>query len=254
MPDPKRELSRLLKGLTFGRRLLYYPEIDSTNRLGRDLAGSDQGRADLHGTVILADFQTHGRGRMDRTWSSPPGVNLIFSLVLKTGLQPRDSFRATMAGSISMARAIEEVCGLKPLIKWPNDLYLEDRKLAGVLTELAGPELAWTVIGIGLNVGAHPPGVGAIHLDQVLGEKVDRLFVFYAFLNDYQKIHDSGWDREAVRRAWKERSYTLGRQVTVKDGESTVSGRAVDIDRDGALILETESGARRIVCGDVITR
>jgi BirA family biotin operon repressor/biotin-[acetyl-CoA-carboxylase] ligase len=158
-----------------------------------------------------------------------------------------------MAAAVAMARAVEKETGLKPLIKWPNDLYLSGRKLAGVLTEIKprGKALEWAVVGLGLNVSAHPPGVGATNLEEAASSPVDRLKLLDRFLNELEDLLKTNLDAEEIRREWKKRSFSLGREVEVVDGQERVRGRALDIDQEGALLVRTDKGERRIVSGDL---
>jgi len=239
-------------GLTagfLGRPVRFLERIDSTNRLAKELAA--QGA--LSGTLVLADFQTRGRGRLARSWEAPAGSSLLLSLILKPEIPLRSAFRLTMAAAVALARAVEEETGLSPLIKWPNDLYLKGRKLAGILTEVKprGEGLRWAVIGLGLNVSAHPPGLPAIDLEEAASAPVDRLKLLDRFLHRLEELYQAGLEAGPLREEWKKRSYSLGREVEVKDGEETVRGRALDIDGEGALLVRTARGARRVVSGDL---
>ena len=241
-------LEQALEGVVPAERVHFFPEIDSTNRLAKELAQSGC----PEWTLVLADFQSRGRGRLDRTWESPPGANLMLSLVLRPGLELGHAFLPTMAAAVSMARAVEAETGLRPLLKWPNDLFLKGRKLAGVLTELkaAKGRVEWAVVGLGLNVSAHPPGLGATDLARELGRSVDRAALVRGYLMELKER--AGADPETLRQEWTGLSYTLGRRVTVDDQGKKVTGLAIGIDEQGALILETEQGRERVVCGDLV--
>lgn len=239
-----------LVGLTtrcLGRVHHHYQTLDSTNRAAKEMAA----HGEPGGVLVTADFQTAGRGRLDRRWESPPGSSIMASLILRPELNLRDSFRLTMAAAAAFSLAVERVAGLVPLIKWPNDLYLNDRKLAGVLTEIKGRDrLDWAVVGLGMNISAAPPEVGAIHLVESLGAPVDRGEILAAGLNIMEGFLDRNLAPAELRSVWLDRSLLLGREVTIIDGEDRIAGAAVDLDADGALVVETETGRRAIRAGD----
>ncbi len=242
-------IAAALKTRWLGRTVYFYEEIDSTNRAAKDLAG----RGARSGTLVAADYQTQGRGRLNRVWRSPPGANLLFSLILRPELELRSFFRMTMAAAVSLAKAVFDLTGLEPRVKWPNDLILKGLKLAGVLTEISGQAqvLDWAVVGVGLNVNASPPQEKAVCLAQVLGRPVDRLELLSAFLIHLEEWLDAGLPVEKIRGQWRRLCLTLGQSVSVDDGSERIKGLAVDIDPEGALLIETEAGLRRVVCGDL---
>lgn len=236
-----------------GRPVHYFEQTDSTNLRAKELAAT--GAAD--GTLVLADSQTSGRGRLDRAWASPPGANLLLSIILRPNLALGSFFRLTMAAAVALARAVEELTDLAPLIKWPNDLYLDEAKLAGILTEISGQAegLDWAVVGVGVNVNAAPElktgDYRAASLADLTGRRVDRLELLNLFLLRLEEMVEAGLPPQELRQHWLARSMTIGRRVTVADRGRNVTGLAQDIDGDGALILETDDGLVRVVSGDV---
>ena len=241
-------LTEALRDIAPEGRVIFFPEIDSTNRAARELAA--QGVPS--GTLVAADYQTQGRGRLDRVWQSPPGANLMFSLVLRPNLEVGRAFNLTMAAAVSMARAVKKVTGLQPLLKWPNDLFLDGKKLAGVLTELKASKgkIDWAVIGVGLNTSAHPPDVEAVDLAGELGRPVDRFAILRGFVGEMNLRVEM--DPERLRQEWTELSWTLGRKVVVQDNGDRLSGLARGIDEQGALLLESGGRVRKVVCGDLV--
>ncbi len=193
-----------------------YGSIESTQKIAAGLP---------IGSVVLADEQTAGRGRLDRHWEAPPGTGLLVTYVL----QPRRLI--VFAAGVAAA----EACGPDVRLKWPNDLVRDDRKLGGVLAELkAGRAL----VGIGINLTWSPPGAAQLNADRelVLAD-LSRLLPTWALAPD-----------DEILAAWRERSWTLGQTVRVElDGE-TFEGLAEDIDADGALIVD----GRRVIAGDVV--
>ena len=248
-PDPlPKGLEKALEGVVPLERVWFFKETGSTNALAKNMVA--RGAPDR--TLLVTDFQTRGRGRLDRTWESPPGANLMFSLIQRPDLELTQAFSLTLAAALSMARAVERLTGLEPLLKWPNDIFLDGRKLAGVLTELKAEKsrVAWAVVGVGLNVSAHPPGLKAIDLAARLGRAVDRFALLAEFLVEMDRR--AGALPEELRREWTELSYTLGRRVTVDDQGRRVTGKAVSLEPDGALVIETGKGLERVRCGDLV--
>ncbi len=217
-------------------RVQVVPVTGSTNS---DLLAKAQSGAP-HGTVLVADHQTAGRGRLDRTWDAPPGTNLLVSILFRgadgqVAVVPQ---AATQRVAVAAARACEAVAGVRPVLKWPNDLLLDDRKLAGILAQ-GGPGLEFVVVGLGLNVGWAPEGGARLpsgSRDDVLGALL-------------QALNDLPADVGAEHRA---RLGTLGQAVRVELSGGSFDGVAVDLDDIGRLIVDTGSGRRVVDAGDVI--
>jgi BirA family transcriptional regulator, biotin operon repressor / biotin---[acetyl-CoA-carboxylase] ligase len=231
------------------------------------------------GVVVVADHQTTGRGRRDRTWLAPPGGSLLLSVLLRP--PSRVASATTMATAVALAEAVEEVAGISPGLKWPNDLVVAgedgERKLAGILAEADWPasatisagwkapsahERAVVVVGVGINV-SWPEGDEtvrdvadtAVALNWVTPERVDRVDLLVAFLRrldrSYGELVSQG--PETVMGEWRHRSVTLGRRVRVDLGTDDVDGTAVDVTAEGHLVVETPGGRRRtLAVGDVI--
>jgi BirA family biotin operon repressor/biotin-[acetyl-CoA-carboxylase] ligase len=217
----------------------HHDSLDSTNRRARDLAREGADR-----TVVVADGQTGGRGRRDREWTSPRG-GIYLSVVRRPDRPPGDAALFTLAGAVATARAARAL-GVDARIKWPNDVLVGDRKLAGVLTEsaTAGERLEWVVVGVGVNVTA--PVEGAAGLDEA--GAVDRPAFVASLLRAFDAVLDAG----EVVEAWRDLAATLGRRVRVETPEGTVVGEAVDVTDDppGSLVIETEAGPRTVSVGD----
>jgi len=217
---------------------------DSTNRVVSQLAGEGAGE----GVVVASDLQTAGRGRLDRTWEAEPGAALLVSLLLRPeGLPVRKWHLATMAAGLAASDACWSVAGVRPDLKWPNDLLLGEAKLAGILAEATEGAL---VVGMGLNVHAAPPA--AAWLDQAAGYRVGRAELLTAWLSTLDRLLDR-WDEVAER--YRAECATVGRQVVVEQHGSTIRGLAVGIDDDGRLEVVPEtpaSSAIVISAGDVV--
>jgi BirA family biotin operon repressor/biotin-[acetyl-CoA-carboxylase] ligase len=250
------ELRPLLTTHDVGQVLHWYEEIGSTNDRARELA--EEGAE--HGEVVIAEAQTAGRGRRGRLWASPARKNLYFSVILRPDLPPARAPELTLVASVALCDALRQA-GVQAGIKWPNDLLASERKIAGILTELAAEadRVHWVVIGAGINVNAReedfPEELRGEATSVLLerGEPAPRALFAAACLTALE-----GWiDRHAeegfavVREAWRERSTTLGREVTVRTDGREIVGIAEDIDEAGALLVRGPAGLERILAGDV---
>jgi BirA family biotin operon repressor/biotin-[acetyl-CoA-carboxylase] ligase len=243
-----------------GREIVYTKKTVSTNRDALRLA--KDGAAD--GTVVIAEEQTGGRGRLNRTWISRAGENVLMSIILRPHIALESSFQLTMIASLAVVSAIEEVAGLKATIKWPNDLFVGGRKVCGILTELHGEGrfVAVAVVGIGINVGSNPnitdPNVApATNLVAESGKSISRTALIGALLESldsrYQMLQHG--DPTAIINDWMRHSLIIGKLVTVSDAHGSIRGVAESIDAEGRLILLLSDGTRKkIISGDVTLR
>jgi len=251
------ELRPLLNTHDLGREVHWYEEIGSTNDAAKELAaeGAD------HGEVVVAEAQTSGRGRRGRPWSSPPRRNLYLSVVLRPDLPPARAPELTLVASVAVCDAIRQA-GVDVGIKWPNDLLASGRKIAGILTELAADpdRVQWAVIGIGVNVNTRaedfPDDLRSEATSILLerGGPAPRALFAAACLTALEEWLDRHAEEgfEVVRRAWRERSVTLGRRVSVRADDREVVGVAEDVDAQGALLVQDDEGAvHRFLAADV---
>jgi len=241
---PERVLQDLASTTRFTDvRLL--DRIDSTNRVAVEAAAAGA----PEGLVVAADHQTQGRGRLGRRWDAPPGMALLVSVLLRpAGLPPERSQLVTAAVALAAADACGLVAGFTPELKWPNDLLVGDRKLAGVLAERAGDAV---VAGIGLNVRAAPPGAAAA--EEVAGHPVAREDLLVTLLRGLDR-RCGRWDEVAAE--YRRRLATVGRRVRV-DGPpgGPLVGTATGVDPDGRLLVAVGSGAAApvaVFAGDVL--
>jgi len=227
--------------LSVDYRIEHHASVDSTNRRARKIARAGHDRV-----AVVADEQTAGRGRRGRTWDSPAG-GIYISVVRRPDRPAGDAPLFTLAGAVAVARAARER-GIGARIKWPNDVLVDGRKLAGVLVEsgTAGDRLAWVVVGVGTNVATPAVDGAAGLIERLEGGTVDRPSFVADVLTAFDAVADDG---QATLSAWREFSDTLGRRVRVETPDGEVVGEAVDVDR-GALIVATGSGRRRIAVGD----
>ncbi|GAA0677245.1 biotin--[acetyl-CoA-carboxylase] ligase [Natronoarchaeum mannanilyticum] len=221
----------------------YHESVPSTNAVARDLA--DDGASDV---VVLADEQTGGRGRLDREWSSPSG-GVWLSIVLRPDLPPARVPVITLAAAVAITDAAREA-GVDAEIKWPNDVLVGERKLAGILTEMEGEadRVSWVIPGLGINanVDAEELPEGATSIQAEVGVIERRLFV-QRLLERFDELRS---DPEAVLDAWRERASTLGRDVRVETPDGVVEGEAIDVELPGTLLVETDDGVVRVHAGD----
>ncbi len=248
-----------LEGTIFSGKLRHLQSLDSTNRLAKDLAAGGA----PEGTVVLAEKQTSGRGRMGRSWLSAKGSSLTFSVLLRPGLTPDRVFTLTMTLALAAASGIQETAGVSPGLKWPNDLYLGGGKIGGILTEFSVREdlVAYAILGLGLNVSWHPwegsSAREATSISAEAGRRVNRADLLVSLLRNlhayYEDIMNGRVSRYVAR--WNELSIVLGRSVRVETDSGIVNGIAEGIDACGALVVRDETGAERLIlCGDVSLR
>jgi BirA family biotin operon repressor/biotin-[acetyl-CoA-carboxylase] ligase len=238
---PERVRSLLGSGTRF-TTIESFPSIDSTNRLvtERAAAGAPEG------LVVTAELQTAGRGRLDRSWEAEAGAALLVSVLLRPADLPVSRwFLLGAAAGVAARDACRQVAGFSPDLKWPNDLLVGERKLAGILAEATGTA---AVVGMGLNVHGAPPA--AAWADQSAGRRLDRATLLAAWLRGLDgRLGD--WDR--LLADYREACSTLGREVVVEQGSGRLRGRAEGIDHDGRLMLRLAGGASVVVAaGDVI--
>ena len=251
-------LARLGHTRVIGRAIRVFKQTDSTSDIARRLAddGVDEG------VVVFAESQTKGRGRLGRQWISSAGKGLWLSVVLRPSLPPQQATQLTVAAAVALARAVEGQTGLQPAIKWPNDLLLDGRKVAGILTEMnAELERVHSVIlGLGLNVNQvaadFPPTLRpqVTSLSLSAGTPIDRPALAARLLAELDSAYARICDRQFATLAeeWERRCTTLGRRVVIQCGGRRLAGHAEALDDEGALLLRTEHGRlERIVGGDV---
>ena len=253
------EVRAYLDSSRIGERLEYLKTTTSTNADAFRLA--EEGA--IEGTVVVADSQTGGKGRRGRIWSSPAGVNLYCSVVLRPSVMPHEAPQLTFISAVAVARAIELTTKLTPEIKWPNDLLISGKKVAGLLNEMSAETdgINFVILGIGVNlnmtVNQFPDDLRQPATSLLLesGEPVDRSRFTGIMLNELNRLyadfltHGFG----PVREEWQQRCNANGRQVIVSDsGTDCTGGRFIGIDVDGALLLRSDDNVlHRITCGDV---
>jgi BirA family biotin operon repressor/biotin-[acetyl-CoA-carboxylase] ligase len=248
-----------LRTRVIGRNIKYFANIPSTSYYARELA--EQGGDDLHGTLIIAREQTGGMGRLGRAWSSPNG-GIWATLILEPAIPLEKIFMLTVAGSVAIAKVLRKKYQLGGLIKWPNDIMIEDKKVAGLLVEVNSHEgkLDYCLLGFGINVNVPLESIDSqvrsrvASISDELGYMVNPAKLLAeclkAFENRYEQIEDGEYD--SVLREWKGLSATLGRRVQVNTLSSVFEGEAIDIDKNGTLFVRKDNGTvERVIAGDV---
>ncbi len=231
----------------------YFDTVDSTNTLCARLARSGA----PEGTLVTAESQTKGRGRGGRSWYSPPGTSLYLSLLLRPDRGTAEAQRLTMVASVALAEVLRETCQVNALIKWPNDLFINGRKVAGILVEAEskGGSMDWMVLGIGLNVNTETFPQELTHratsLSRETGTTWCRTTLLIHLLLKMESLY-LNWlkgETEELFSKWRGMSYTLGRRVKTEQG---FTGYAEEVTPQGGLIIRGERGDRLVVnAGDV---
>jgi BirA family biotin operon repressor/biotin-[acetyl-CoA-carboxylase] ligase len=250
--------SRLPRVKIVGRDIRVFQETTSTNDVVEKLARDGV----KEGVVVFAESQTKGRGRLGRKWISPSNKGLWFSVLLRPDLRPQAATQLTVAAATAVSRAIRSQTNIVPEIKWPNDILVRGKKVAGILTELSAEldQVKYLILGMGidvnLNVSEFPADLRktATSLKIETGRALHRAELATAILNeldiDYARICSGQF--ESVANEWEESCATLGRNVAIHVGDRTIQGRAESLDSEGALLVRTQHGRlERIIGGDV---
>jgi BirA family transcriptional regulator, biotin operon repressor / biotin---[acetyl-CoA-carboxylase] ligase len=252
------EIQPILGTKWLGKKIHYFDSIDSTNSTAYRLALEGAGE----GEAVIAEAQGKGRGRLGRPWVSPPFSNLYLSVILRPKLPPHRASLITFMAAVAAANAIEKYSGLTPLIKWPNDLLLKKRKVAGLLNEIHSEtdRIHFVILGMGVNLNMDKESFPrelrpkATSLKSEMGRPVSRKDFVCSLLKELEQWYEVFLKEGGgpVLQAWRDRAQIEGKRVRVTSFGDVLIGRAIDVDSDGALILETRRGEqKRIVAGDI---
>ena len=231
----------------------FVDEVDSTNRVLLDRARDGA----PHGLVLVADHQTGGRGRLDRRWEAQPGAALLVSVLLRPELAVDRLHLLTVAAALAAREACAEVAGVSPELKWPNDLLLDrdgvPAKLAGLLAEsiVDGERAAAVVIGMGLNLRSAKMPEGAVALDDMTDQRVDRDRLLDCWLHAFGRRLGI-WDESTLLADYRAACSTIGKSVRVDLPGRLLQGVAVGVDDDARLELQTPNGSEVVAAGDVV--
>ncbi len=256
-----QEIQRGLSTNYIGKEIHYFPELKSTNIMAKEKALHIEERI-AEGTLIITERQSAGKGRLGREWFSPAG-GIWLSIILYPQLSPSYISRITLMTAVAAVKAIEICTQIEPQIKWPNDILINEKKVCGILTEMSAELdiINWVVVGIGVNVNIDhqrfPEDIQAntISLKEVSGEEVLRVKLAQTFLQEFEKYYEKLKRKEfsSILKEWKLYSHTLGKKIRVDMGERIITGEAIDINEEGALILKKEDGELiKIISGTIL--
>ncbi|HUU40904.1 MAG TPA: biotin--[acetyl-CoA-carboxylase] ligase [Desulfatiglandales bacterium] len=255
--DELQDIINKLPGSLFSRHVYCFFSIESTNVYAKELAKS--GAAE--GSLVIAERQTRGQGRMGRPWHSPSCSNLLFSIIFRPPFSIDRAFSLTMIAALAVVDAINKITGLSALIKWPNDVFFNNKKVAGILTEFSAKRknIEYVVVGIGLNVNwdiSNEPELKhvATSLINETGRPVSRLDLLatiFEFLEEYYELLLKGQE-ELVYKRWNDFSMVIGKEALINSTGKRIKAKVKRIDRNGALVIEDETGKESsVVCGDL---
>lgn len=245
-----------------GKEMHYFPSVNSTNYVAKALAY--HGATD--GTIVVAEEQDSGKGRLERNFYSPRGKGIWFSVVLRPKFLPHEAPKCTLMAAVAVAEAMNRF-NLKAQIKWPNDIMFDGRKIVGILTEMTCElsKVTYIVTGIGINVNISreefPEELRSVaaSLSEMNGENLSRVKFFRAVLEELDKLYRTVNSSDFVKvfALWIKYNITLGKNIRVIPADNNgeiFSGKAIDLDTEGALIVETAQGLRTVYAGDVSIR
>ena len=246
-------------GQLMGSKIVHFDEIDSTNNYAKKIANEGC----RHGTIVIAEKQTLGRGRIGREWKSSNSEGLWFTIVLRPDLEPEDVQIVTIAASVAVVEGISESQGIVCGIKWPNDIILGDRKLAGILTELSAEpgHVNYVVVGIGININQSSFDDEirnkATSLKLHTGKQVSRVKVLESILTRFENVYNMilQGNTEEILDKWSKYSVTIGKEVKIIYKHMEYTGIAQSIASDGKLVVKCDDGeVRQISAGEVQVR
>ncbi|MFY9402406.1 MAG: biotin--[acetyl-CoA-carboxylase] ligase [Candidatus Omnitrophota bacterium] len=244
-----------LKTKTLGRSALYFDSLSSTMDTAAQLAL----KGAKEGTIVVAETQIKGRGRLGRLWHSPKYKGLYFSIILKPKIPLDKAPVITLLTAVSISEALKELIPIDIQIKWPNDLILNNKKIGGILTEIKAEidEVGFVIVGVGLNINNDKKTLfsGATSLSLELGDKLSRVQVLQGILHrleeNYLVFNKKG--SLTITDKWRQQSITLGKRVKIYSHKECIEGEAVDIDSDGGLLVRRDNGlTQKVTSGDVI--
>jgi len=257
--EPKK-IKNGLRTDFIGREIHHFTKLSSTNNLAKELAM----KGVKEGTIIIAETQSRGRGRVGRRWVSPKG-GIWFSTILRPQVSPKDALKLTFMTAVAVAKTVRKTFNLNAEIKWPNDVLINGRKVCGILTEMStrGNIVDFVVIGVGINanvdVDALPEYLkGSVtSLEKEMKGEVERESFLRALLEElehyYKMFERKGFD--IILEEWKSLSSLLGAYVEILSFDEKIEGLAIDVDQNGALIIKLKDGPiRKVMSGDVTVR
>lgn len=260
VPDvmSKAEILSQLDTTWLGKELIYFDTIDSTNEYAKQIAMESQ-----HGTVVVGDQQTAGKGRLGRTWISPRGCSIYISYLLKPEIAPSHASQLTIVAALATAKAVEEVTGLTTQIKWPNDIVVNGKKVCGILTEMSADmdQIHHVVVGIGVNVNMtsfdEEIAATATSLRLEKEEVISRAQIIVAMLKHFEVCYDvfcKTEDLTGLLEEYNARLVNKDKEVRVLDRKNEWTGIARGMNESGELLVETDEGVQTVLSGEVSVR
>lgn len=256
----RAEILSSIRGSWAGREILYLDEVDSTNTAAKKAA--ENGAA--HGTLVVSERQTGGKGRRGRVWDSPRGTGIFMTLILRPEMAPVHASMLTLVAALAVAGGIKECTGASSLIKWPNDIVMGGKKVCGILTEMsADPDcINYVAVGIGINVNREefPEEIRevAASIFTETGKKTKRSLLISAVMAAFERYYEifmKTTDMSGLLEEYNGKLANCGRTVRVLDPAGEYSGTAIGIDREGELLVEMEDRTvRRVLSGEVSVR
>lgn len=245
-----------LKTRFVGQQTLYYPVTSSTQDVAKQ-AVKDGAR---EGTIAIADHQTAGRGRLGRKWLSSPDNSIMVSIVLYPTIE--QLHQLNMVAALATAQSIERLTGLKPALKWPNDVLIEGKKVSGALVEsdVQGERVGSAIVGIGLNVNLDTASLDEISatatsLREMLGKEISRPRMLECLLCEFEEVYEALRHGQPIREEWERRLDTLGRHILVKRADTVLEGYAESVNDEGNLLVRCSDGqVIAVTAGDVTLR
>jgi BirA family biotin operon repressor/biotin-[acetyl-CoA-carboxylase] ligase len=242
-----------------GCEIYYFDSIDSTNTKAKELAETGH----PSGTFVVADQQTAGKGRRGRSWDSPAGNSIFMTLLLKPEINPNNASMLTLVAAMAVCGAIRQVTGAEAMIKWPNDIVIDGKKVCGILTEMSAQfdYINHIVIGIGINVHNEefPEEIRqtAASLLQACGRRFHRADLIEAFLEEFERVYAIYLETEdmtGLRKEYERLLANIGRQVQVLDPKEPFEGKAMGITKRGELVVDTWESRKLVSSGEVSVR
>lgn len=254
------EILSSIRGSWAGREIFYLDEVDSTNTAAKKAAENGA----VHGTLVVSERQTGGKGRRGRAWDSPRGTGIFMTLILRPNMAPVHASMLTLVAALAVADGIRECTGAESLIKWPNDIVMSGKKICGILTEMsADPDcINYVAVGIGINVNMEEfpeeiRGVAASIFTET-GKKTKRSLLISAVMAAFERYYEvfmKTTDMSGLLEDYNGKLANCGRTVRVLDPAGEYSGTAIGIDREGELLVEMEdTTVRRVLSGEVSVR
>lgn len=253
------EIKTSISTKILGSDIKYFDSVDSTNTQAKKITNNAP-----DGTIVISEEQVGGRGRLSRSFFAPKGKGIWFSVILKPNFLPQEAPKCTLMAAVAIAKAIKEETNIQVGIKWPNDILYNNKKLVGILTEMNAEmdRINYIIVGMGINVNISAEEMPdelkdiAISLSQISGKKVSRLNLLTKILYHLEQLYIISQKEgfAPIFDEWRKFSITLNQHIRVIGTNETLEGVAVDIDEDGALLVNIDGQIKRVLAGDVSIR